>query len=153
MPVLLVPGWVPVLSTVLGQDRLVNHVLLLAPGRGETPPLHRTPHTALVIELQTEVKPRFAKISQTRRRLCKSLDYDPSCGPSFEALPGALPWSGQTARGRLCLGTTGNWEHYQLHCSNMVVTMNSYLLHCSFCLSCNLLVMLPKSPRLLLILS
>ena len=63
MPVLLVPGWVPVLSTVLGQDRLVNHVLLLAPGRGETPPLHSTPHTALVLELQTEVIPRFAKIS------------------------------------------------------------------------------------------
>ena len=34
--------------------------------------------------------------------------------PSFEAVPGALPWSGQTARGRLCLGTTGNWKHYQL---------------------------------------
>ena len=108
MPVLLVPGRVPVLSTVLRQDRLVNHVLLLAPGRGETPPLHRTPHTALVLGLQTEVIRRFAKISQSRRRPYKSFDYEPSCGPSFEALPGALPWSGQTARGRLCLGTTGN---------------------------------------------
>ena len=49
MPVLLVPGRVPVLFAVLRQGGLVHHVLLLAPGRGETAALHRTAHTALVL--------------------------------------------------------------------------------------------------------
>ena len=49
MPVLLVPGRVPVLFAVLRQGGLVHHVLLLAPGRGETAALHRTAHAALVL--------------------------------------------------------------------------------------------------------